>query len=104
MQKHPRSPSTEPDFRLTTHASARLQQRGIPGWFLCLLVQHGKTRHDGRGAIVKSVDKSTRRRLLAALPHDRYVDAERYFDVYAVVSPDRAIVTAAHRTRRPHLH
>jgi hypothetical protein len=33
-------PNGEP-LHLTRHASARLQQRGIPAWFLGLLVEHG---------------------------------------------------------------
>ena len=71
---------------------------------LHLLVQHGATHHDGHGALLKSVSKSTRRRLQALLPPKQYAQAERWFGVYAVLSPDRAVVTAAHRTHRRHLH
>ncbi|MES2631834.1 MAG: hypothetical protein V4669_02620 [Pseudomonadota bacterium] len=94
----------EPSYRMTTHASARLQQRGIPAWYLALLVQHGKTIHDGHGAVLKTVNKATRRKLQAVLSRTEYADAERYFDVYAVVSCDHAVITAAHRTRRAHFH
>ena len=86
--------------RLTDHAAVRVQQRGIPTWFLDLLVEHGKTVHDGHGAVLKTVDKETRRRLQAELSRTEYAQAERWFDVYAVVAPDQAVVTAAHRTRR----
>lgn len=96
--------NAQPGYVLTTHASIRLQQRGIPAWFLELLVRHGKTVHDGRGAVIKTVNKTTRRRLQAVLTRSQYASAERYFDVYAVVAPDMAVVTAAHRTSRPHLH
>ena len=102
MQADPRH--CEKPFRLTTHAAVRLQQRGIPAWFLRLLIQHGKTSHDGHGAVLKSVNKGTRRRLQAVLSRTEYAQAERYFDVYAVVSPDSAVVTAAHRTRRARMH
>jgi hypothetical protein len=47
-------------IRLTNHAALRMQQRGIPAWYLRLLVEHGKTTHDGHGAVFKSVSKSTR--------------------------------------------
>jgi hypothetical protein len=47
-------------IRLTNHAALRMQQRGIPAWYLRLLVEHGKTTHDGHGAVLKSVSKSTR--------------------------------------------
>jgi hypothetical protein len=87
-------------LRLTDHASVRLQQRGIPKWFLHLLVEHGKTTHDGHGALLKSVSKGTRQRLRSVLSHREYVQAERYFDVYAVVSGDQAVITAAHRIQR----
>lgn len=88
-------------LRLTRHAAVRLQQRGIPGWYLRLLLEHGKTTHDGHGAVVKSVAKATRKRLRQMLPAKQYALAERYFGVYAVVSQDdQAVVTAAHRTHR----
>ena len=66
--------------------------------------QHGNTVHDGRGAVIKTVNKNTRRRLQKLLSRTEYARAERYFDVYAVVAPDMAVVTAAHRTSRTHLH
>lgn len=87
-------------IRLTDHAAVRMQQRGIPAWYLRLLVQHGKTTHDGHGAVLKSVSKSTRQRLRTVLSRHEYAQAERYFGVYAVVVPGQAVVTAAHRTSR----
>lgn len=87
-------------IRLTDHAAIRIQQRGIPAWYLSLLVQHGKTTHDGHGAVLKSVSKATRERLRSVLSRTQYAQAERYFGVYAVVTPERAVVTAAHRTHR----
>ena len=87
-------------IRLTDHAAVRMQQRGIPGWYLRLLVEYGKTTHDGHGAVLKSVSKSTRQRLRNVLSRHEYVEAERYFGVYAVVGLDQAVVTAAHRTHR----
>lgn len=41
--EHSATFSAIPAFRLTDHAAVRLQQRGIPGWYLALLLQHGKT-------------------------------------------------------------
>lgn len=87
-------------IRLTDHAAARMQQRGIPSWYLRLLVEHGKTTHDGHGAVLKSISKSARQKLRSVLSRKEYADAERYFGVYAVVSRDRGVVTAAHRTHR----
>lgn len=92
--------ATQDAIPLTHHAVVRMQQRGIPPWFLELLVRHGTSMHDGHGAVVKSVNKAARRRLQAVLSRTEYARAERYFDVYAVVSADQAVVTAAHRTHR----
>ena len=90
--------------RITQHASRRLQQRGIPGWFLALLVDHGRSHHDGHGAVIKTVDHDTRRHLRDVLSRSEYAAAERYFGVYAVVAGDQAVVTAARRTRLRRLH
>lgn len=89
-----------PSIHLTGHAAVRMQQRGIPAWYLNLLVEHGKTTHDGHGAVLKSIAKATRQRLRHVLSRHEYARAERYFDVYAVVTPDQSVVTAAHRTNR----
>lgn len=101
---HPSPLRSTAPIRFTHHAAIRLQQRGIPPWYLALLVRHEKTAHDGHGAVLKTVDKDTRRRLQAVLSRTEYVEAERYFDVYAVVVEGEVVVTAAHRTRRKHLH
>lgn len=96
----PAGQTTRPDLRLTRHAAVRLQQRGIPAWFVQLLVEHGASAHDGRGAVILSVNKAARQRLAKALDRKAYARAERWFDVYAVVSADDSVVTAAHRTQR----
>lgn len=96
-QTHHRPPL---QFRLTTHAAVRIQQRGISPWYLSLLLEHGKTTHDGHGAVLKSITKAARQRLQRVLTREQYARAERYFCVYAVVSDDQAIITAAHRQHR----
>ncbi|MRD47433.1 hypothetical protein GHT07_09100 [Caenimonas koreensis DSM 17982] len=97
-------PDPASGIRLTTHASIRLQQHGSPSWFLALLMQHGKSMHDGHGAVLKTVNKDTRRRLQGVLSRTQYAQAERFFDVYAVVVGEEVVVTAAHRTRRRCIH
>jgi hypothetical protein len=93
------------DQPLTRHARVRLQQRGIPAWFLKLLVEHGRAHHDGHGAVIRTVDRAMRNRLRETLTRSDFVAAERWLGVYAVVATDdQAIVTAAYRTRRQHLH
>jgi hypothetical protein len=46
------------------------------------------------------VTKATRQRLAKVLDRQQFAKAERWFDVYAVVSGENAILTAAHRTHR----
>jgi hypothetical protein len=88
-------------LRLTTHATVRMQQRGIPAWYLQLLMEYGETRLDGHGAERMSISKSSRRQLRGVLSQNEYAKAERYFGVYAVVATDDdAVITAAHRTHR----
>jgi hypothetical protein len=94
------TPISRAHLSLTHHASIRLQQRGIPTWFVDLLAQHGKATHDGHGALVLSVSKPTRRKLQSLLTRTQYARAERYFKVYAVLSSDDHVVTAAHRKSR----
>lgn len=93
-------PAEPQQLQLTRHAAVRLQQRGIPAWFVELLVEHGASSHDGHGAVVLSVNKVARQRLAKVLDKKAYARAERWFDVYAVVSGDNSVVTAAHRTHR----
>ena len=92
--------SSSSHFRLTNHAAVRIQQRGIPRWYLRLLLEHGKSTHDGHGAVLKSVARSTRARLQRVLTHEQYTQAERYFGVYAVVKDGNSVITAAHRVGR----
>lgn len=106
-QFHPIAASAAPTSsapELSRHASIRLQQRGIPSWFLGQPVDRGRSRHDGHGVVIKTVDRSTRQHLKTELTRTEYSAAERYFSVYAVVASDHAVVTAAHRTGRKHLH
>lgn len=87
-------------IRFTDHAAVRMQQRGIPGWYLQLLGEawQGDARRPRRRAQERlQVHPPTPSYVLSR--HD-YARAERYFGVYAVVAPGQAVVTAAHRTSR----
>ena len=48
---------TATPFQLTNYAAVRLQQGGMPVWFVDFLVQHGKTSDDGHGAERMFVEK-----------------------------------------------
>ncbi len=94
-------PASRPPLALTRHAALRTQQRGTPPWFLALLVVHGRSHHDGHGAVPKAADRAVRQRERDLLSHGEYLAAERYFDTHAIdATADHAKVTAAERTRR----
>ncbi len=88
----------------TVHAETRIRQRGIPPWVLEVLLEHGKARHDGHGAELISFPKRNRKHLQRILSRSRYAEIERHLNVYAVMGPDGAVLTAGHRTRRMRLN
>ena len=88
----------------TVHADTRIRQRGIPYWVLEVLLEHGKARHDGHGAELISFPKRNRERLRRILPRTRYAEIERHLNVYLVMRPDGAVLTAGRRTRRMRLN
>lgn len=88
------------DSPLTVHARARMQQRGISPTAIELLLDFGRETHDHRGCRIVHFDKRSRRRVQRALGPERYRQLERYFNAYAVVAADDAIVTVGHRLHR----
>lgn len=85
---------------LTTHARARMQQRGIPANVLELLLDYGREAHDHRGGRVVRFDKRSRRRVLREIGSDHYRRVERHLNAYAVLASDDAIVAVGHRVAR----
>ena len=81
---------------LTVHARVRMQQRGIPPAALDALLEYGRESHDHRGARIVSFDKRSRRRAARALGN-AFRSLERYFDAYAVLGADDAVITVGHR-------
>ena len=84
---------------LTTHARARMQQRGIPEAALDVLLEYGHEAHDHRGAVIVLFDKRSRRDLRRRIG-DGFRRVERWLDTYAVVSDDGAVMTVGHRHGR----
>lgn len=81
---------------LTEHARTRMQQRGITPAALELLLDFGRETHDHRGCRIVRFDKRSRHRALRMLGPERYRKLERYFNAYAVVAEDDAVVTVGH--------
>lgn len=91
-----------PDFPvLTTHASIRMQQRGIPDTVIDALVSFGSSVYDHRGAIIRFFDKRAIRRCLNTWGESAVKELDRYFNVYLVQSVgDGTLVTVGHRHSR----
>ena len=87
-------------MRYSAHASARLQQRAIPGRLVDLLEEFGSSMRSS-AADRLFFDKAARRRLARNLGGKRDLQTiERWLNVYIVVSDDGQLVTAARQTAR----
>jgi hypothetical protein len=82
---------------LTSHARARMQQRGISPAVLDVLLEYGREAHDHRGCLIVRFDKRSRRRAARALGRELFRRVERHLGAYAVIGPDDAVVTVGHR-------
>jgi hypothetical protein len=80
----------------TTHAARRMKQRSISEDGVELVLSFGVSRHCGRGCESYSFDNRSWRTAARRLGR-RIVELERFRDLYLVVSPEGAIVTAAWR-------
>ena len=90
--------STAP--RVTAHARARMQQRGIRPGVLEALLDFGSARHlHFRGMEVVFFDKKAKKRLAKASPVAAR-EAEKFIRTYAIVGADGAVITVGHRFRR----
>jgi hypothetical protein len=87
----------------TRHARARMQQRGICGAHVDLLVQFGREHHDHHGAVVVLLDRRARRRI-AGTGSLEASELDELRRLYVVVGNDGSLRTVGHRTRRLRRH
>jgi Domain of unknown function (DUF4258) len=85
---------------LTDHARARMQQRGIPGTTLKLLLDYGRVVHDHRGACLVFFDRQSWRRILRERGKVGLKEAESHRNVYAVIGCHGDVRTVGHRYNR----
>ena len=90
--------------KLTQHAAARMQQRGINSQIVDYLMLCGTEIHDHHGATILYFDKQARQRLQKQFGSDRYRKVERQLDAYAVLGDDGAVRTVGHRVKRIRRH
>lgn len=90
-------------MHMSQHATVRSQQRSISQMQVDLLMQFGTSQPAGDGASKLFFDKAARRRIRAYAGPLAGVLNE-YLDVYAVVSADDKVITAAHLIERIRRH
>jgi hypothetical protein len=83
---------------LTSHARARMQQRGIGSDALDVLFSYGREAHDHHGAVILYMDKAAQKRL--ADSSRSLGEVRRLAGLYAVLSRHGQVLTVGHRTRR----
>ena len=88
---------------LTKHAASRMQQRGLARLQLDLLLDFGTREPAGDGAVKVFMDRAARKRL-RAYAGPLSAKCLEHLDVYAIVSPEGQVVTAAHRIERVRRH
>lgn len=84
----------------TRHATVRAQQRGIPPLVDQLLDLYGQEEHDGHGAVVLFLSKTSIRSMERDLGRRPVARLAEWFDAYKVKSIDGSTITVGHRTRR----
>lgn len=88
-----------PELPVTSHAIARMQQRGIRAAALEVLLDYGRTAPAAHGREIVYFDKKARRRLAQENPAALRA-AERVCRTYAIVASDSSVITVGHRFRR----
>jgi hypothetical protein len=89
------------NYQLSDHARTRMQQRAISPEALELVLEHGKTRYDHRGARVVFLPKQLRKRLLTVLAPESRRRLEKQLRTYLVCAAEGArIFTVGHRHQR----
>lgn len=90
-------------LHMTSHAAKRCQQRGIPLFVLDLLLKFGVSEPAGDGTRKLFFDKAARRQVKTYL--GRFASAiVPHLDIYALVSNEDRVITAAHRLARIERH
>ena len=84
----------------TRHATVRAQQRGIPPLVDQLLDLYGQEEHEGHGAVVLFLSKTSIRCMERDLGRRPVARLAEWFDAYKVKSIDGSTITVGHRTRR----
>jgi hypothetical protein len=89
------------NYALSSHARVRMQQRAISPEALELVLEHGKSRYDHRGARVVFLPKQLQRKLLAVLAPATRRRLEKQLRTYLVCAAESAqVITVGYRHQR----
>ncbi|MEN8261760.1 MAG: hypothetical protein ABFS02_14545 [Pseudomonadota bacterium] len=94
--KHELQAPSESNLSVTSHAGARMQQRGIDKLDVFLLREFGRKQHK-EGAVVRFFDRKRAEKVAGRLI-DLAHDIQRLRNLFLVESND-ALITVAHRHR-----
>lgn len=85
---------------LSTHASQRAKQRGIPPLIIEWLEDFGEQAHDHNGYVIHYFTKKSRRQLEKMVGREVTRRLSEWLDSYAVLSLDGNLITVGHRYQR----
>ena len=83
-----------------THADIRAQQRGIPALIDDLLEKYGQEQHDGHGAVILYLNKTSVRNMERDMGRRPVAKLSEWFDAYKVRTTDGHTITVGHRHSR----
>jgi len=89
---------------LSTHAAARMQQRGIGPDAVELLFRYGREQHDHHGGTILYFDKAARERLSRELDPEALRMLRAKLRIYAVLGHTGNVITVGHRHERIRRH
>lgn len=89
-----------PEAAMTHHAARRVQQRGIHGEVLPLLMHFGAHQYDKHGAKLVYLTHRSKERIRRSVGSIAFRRIQPALDIYAVVGQDGAVITVGHRTHR----
>ncbi len=91
-------------FELSTHASIRQQQRGVPPLISDWLISYGDEQFDGRGGIIRFFSKQGIRRLEKDVGRDPIKRLSEFMRCYLVQSSkDGVVITQGKRYANRHI-
>ena len=94
------NPALQSISTLSSHASVRLQQRGVQRDVLDCLLTYGKADHDHHGCQIVTFDGRAMEHIGRHEPRPVKSKVSDHRNVYVVLNSDGMVVTAGHRFKK----